>query len=261
MDTKELKQKVCKEYGVQPNAVCIYQNERGTFVQMYNAKTNPEFAVSEKDIDQINKLIDGGERVFNAFSTHFQNNSKILELATNYILRGGNMMSLEGIVDFVNKSFAKKNSKAKSVDFEDYSILKPCGRIEGYKVEDMSLIGPVFCASILAEKMGGKNTQTRCFVEEIQTDSQDELEFASFMLSTFLPSLCANSDVNSIVVQSGALDGENQRQTRQSLEKFYKNCGFCEVQANDEFNCLKQSDFNQGCSVFVKQVDCERYFA
>ena len=32
MDTKELKQKICKEYGVQPSAVSIYQNDNGTFV-------------------------------------------------------------------------------------------------------------------------------------------------------------------------------------------------------------------------------------
>ena len=55
MDTKELKQKICKEYGVQPSAVCVYQNEHGTFVQMYNARTKEMKAVSEKDVEEINK--------------------------------------------------------------------------------------------------------------------------------------------------------------------------------------------------------------
>lgn len=69
MDTKELKQKICKEYGVRPSAVSIYQNDNGTFVQMYNAQAKQVTAVSEKDIAEINNLIDGGEPVFNAFPT------------------------------------------------------------------------------------------------------------------------------------------------------------------------------------------------
>ena len=43
MDTKELKRKICKEYGVRPSAVSIYQNDNGTFVQMYNASVKKIF--------------------------------------------------------------------------------------------------------------------------------------------------------------------------------------------------------------------------
>ena len=151
MDTKELKQKICKEYGVRPSAVSIYQNDNGTFVQMYNAQAKQVTAVSEKDIAEINNLIDGGEPVFNAFSNHFQKNSKILELATDYILGGGNMMSLDGIVDYVNKSFSKQHEN-KSADEDDLTILKPHGKIEGYKVEDEELVGRI--ARALLEQAG-----------------------------------------------------------------------------------------------------------
>lgn len=260
MDTKELKQKICKEYGVQPNAVCVYQNEHGTFVQMYNARTKEMKAVSEKDVEEINKMIDGGEAVFNAFSIHFQKNSKILELATDYILGGGNMMSLDGIVDYVNKSFSKQHEN-KSADEDDLTILNPHGKIEGYKVEDEELVGPLFNATIKVEKMGYKNNQTRCFVDEIETDPQSRGNgFATKMLTSFLPSLCSLSYISSIVLQAGAFDVENEKQTQNSLEKFYKNCGFFEVENVGDFNCVKQSDFDQGYSVFVKSVDCDRYF-
>lgn len=261
MDTKELKQKICKEYGIRPNAVCVYQNEHGTFVQMYNAKAKQESAVSEKDIAEINKMISSGEKVFSAFSNHFQKNSRILELATDYILGGGNMMSLDGIAKYVNKSFSEQNKSQEVESEDDFSILKPCGKIEGFMVENGKLVGPLFNSTILIEKLGRKNTQTRCFVDEIETESQSRgMGFASRMLSSFLPSLCACSDISSIVLQAGAFDVENERQTQTNLEKFYKNCGFCEVKGGDEYNCIKSSDFDQGYSVFVKQVDCERYF-
>lgn len=260
MDTKELKKKICKEYGVQPSAVCVYQNEHGTFVQMYNAQAKQVTAVSEKDIAEINNLIDGGEPVFNAFSNHFQKNSKILELATDYILGGGNMMSLDGIVDYVNKSFSKQHEN-KSADEDDLTILKPHGKIEGYKVEDEELVGPLFNATIKVEKMGYKNNQTRCFVDEIETDPQSRGNgFATKMLTSFLPSLCSLSYISSIVLQAGAFDVENEKQTQNSLEKFYKNCGFFEVENVGDFNCVKQSDFDQGYSVFVKYVDHDRVF-
>ena len=63
MDTKELKKKICKEYGVQPSAVCVYQNEHGTFVQMYNARTKEMKAVSEKDVEGffINIMFENNE--------------------------------------------------------------------------------------------------------------------------------------------------------------------------------------------------------
>ena len=261
MDTKELKQKICKEYGVQPNAVCVYQNEHGTFVQMYNAQAKHVTAVSEKDIAEIKKLIDGGEPVFNAFSIHFQKNSRVLELATDFLLGGGNLMSLEGICDYVNKSFSKQNQSQVVESEDDFSILKSSGKIEGYKVENGKLVGPVFNSTVLVEHLGRKNTQTRCFVDEIETDPQYRgMGFASRMLSSFLPSLCACSDIGSIVLQAGAFDVENENQTQTNLEKFYKKYGFSKVQADDEFNCIKQSDFDQGYSVFAKQVDCERYF-
>lgn len=261
MDTKELKQKICKEYGVQPSAVSIYQNDNGTFVQMYNAQAKQVTAVSEKDIAEINNLIDGGEPVFNAFSNHFQKNSKILELATDYILGGGNMMSLKGICDYVNKNFSKQNQSQNVESEDDLTILKPHGKIEGYKVEDEELVGPLFNATIKVEKMGYKNNQTRCFVDEIETDPQSRGNgFATKMLTSFLPSLCSLSYISSIVLQAGAFDVENEKQTQNSLEKFYKKCGFSEVQAGDEFNCIKPSDFDQGYSVFVKSVDCDRYF-
>lgn len=260
MDTKELKQKICKEYGVQPNAVCVYQNEHGTFVQMYNAQAKKVTAVSEKDIAEINKLIADGKPVFNAFSIHFQNNSRILELATDFLLGGGNMMSLKGICDYVNKSFSKQHEN-KSADEDDLTILKPHGKIEGYKVEDEELVGPLFNATIKVEKMGYKNNQTRCFVDEIETDPQSRGNgFATKMLTSFLPSLCSLSYISSIVLQAGAFDVENEKQTQNSLEKFYKNCGFFEVENVGDFNCIKQSDFDQGYSVFVKSVDCDRYF-
>lgn len=260
MDTKELKQKICKEYGVQPSAVSIYQNDNGTFVQMYNAQAKQVTAVSEKDIAEINNLIDGGEPVFNAFSNHFQKNSRILELATDYILGGGNMMSLDGIVDYVNKSFSKQHEN-KSADEDDLTILKPHGKIEGYKVEDEELVGPLFNATIKVEKMGYKNNQTRCFVDEIETDPQSRGNgFATKMLTSFLPSLCSLSYISSIVLQAGAFDVENEKQTQNSLEKFYKNCGFFEVENVGDFNCVKQSDFDQGYSVFVKYVDHDRVF-
>ncbi len=260
MDTKELKKKICKEYGVQPSAVCVYQNEHGTFVQMYNAQAKQVTAVSEKDIAEINNLIDGGEPVFNAFSNHFQKNSRILELATDYILGGGNMMSLDGIVDYVNKSFSKQHEN-KSADEDDLTILKPHGKIEGYKVEDEELVGPLFNATIKVEKMGYKNNQTRCFVDEIETDPQSRGNgFATKMLTSFLPSLCSLSYISSIVLQAGAFDVENEKQTQNSLEKFYKNCGFFEVENVGDFNCVKQSDFDQGYSVFVKYVDHDRVF-
>ena len=260
MDTKELKQKICKEYGVRPSAVSIYQNDNGTFVQMYNAQAKQVTAVSEKDIAEINNLIDGGEPVFNAFSNHFQKNSRILELATDYILGGGNMMSLDGIVDYVNKSFSKQHEN-KSADEDDLTILKPHGKIEGYKVEDEELVGPLFNATIKVEKMGYKNNQTRCFVDEIETDPQSRGNgFATKMLTSFLPSLCSLSYISSIVLQAGAFDVENEKQTQNSLEKFYKNCGFFEVENVGDFNCVKQSDFDQGYSVFVKYVDHDRVF-
>lgn len=261
MDTKELKQKICKEYGVQPNAVCVYQNEHGTFVQMYNAQAKKVTAVFEKDIAEINKLIADGKPVFNAFSIHFQNNSRILELATDFLLGGGNMMSLRGICDYVNKAFAKQNESQVVESEDDFSILKPCGKIEGYKVENGKLVGPIFNSTVLVEHLGRRNTQTRCFVDEIETEPQYRgMGFASRMLSSFLPSLCACSDISSIVLQAGAFDVENEKQTQTNLKKFYKNCGFSEVQAGDDFNCIKQSDFDQGYSVFVKQVDCDRCF-
>ncbi|MGN1162348.1 MAG: hypothetical protein ACI4T2_00255 [Christensenellales bacterium] len=260
MDTKELKKKICKEYGVQPMAVCVYQNEHGTFVQMYNARTKKMKAVSEKDVEEINKMIDGGEAVFKAFSIHFQKNLKILELATDYILGGGNMLSLDGIVNYVNKSSSKQHEN-KSADEDDLTILKPHGKIEGYKVEDEELVGPLFGATIEVEKMGYKNNQTRCFVDEIETDSQSRGNgFATKMLTSFLPSLCSLSYISSIVLQAGAFDVENEKQTQNSLEKFYKNCGFFEVENVDDFNCVKQSDFDQGYSVFVKNVDLDRIF-
>ncbi len=259
MDTKELKKKICKEYGVQPMAVCVYQNEHGTFVQMYNARTKKMKAVSEKDVEEINKMIDGGEAVFNAFSIHFQKNSKILELATDYILGGGNMLSLDGIVNYVNKSSSKQHEN-KSADEDDLTILKPHGKIEGYKVEDEELVGPLFNATIEVEKTT-KNNQTRCFVDEIETDPQSRGNgFATKMLTSFLPSLCSLSYISSIVLQAGAFDVENEKQTQNSLEKFYKNCGFFEVENVDDFNCVKQSDFDQGYSVFVKYVDHDRIF-
>lgn len=261
MDTKELKKKICKEYGVQPMAVCVYQNEHGTFVQMYNAQAKQVTAVSEKDIAEINHLIDGGEPVFNAFSNHFQKNSRILELATDYILGGGNMMSLKGICDYVNESFSKQNQSQNVESEDDFAILKKYGRIEGYVVEDEKLVGPVFNSTILVEKIGHKNTQTRCFVDEIETDPQSRGNgFATKMLTSFLPSLCSLSYISSIVLQAGAFDVENEKQTQNNLEKFYKNCGFDEVQAGDKFNCIKQSDFDQGYSVFVKYVDHDRIF-
>lgn len=261
MDTKELKQKICKEYGIRPNAVCVYQNEHGTFVQMYNAKAKTVTAVSEKDIAEIKKLIEGGEPVFNAFSIHFQKNSRVLELATDFLLGGGNLMSLEGICDYVNKSFSKQNQSQAVENEDDVSILKSSGKIEGFMVENGKLVGPLFNSTILVEKLGRKNTQTRCFVDEIETEPQYRgMGFASRMLSSFLPSLCACSDISSIVLQAGAFDVENERQTQTNLEKFYKNCGFCEVKGGDEYNCIKSSDFDQGYSIFVKQVDCERYF-
>lgn len=259
MDTKELKKKICKEYGVQPMAVCVYQNEHGTFVQMYNARTKKMKAVSEKDVEEINKMIDGGEAVFNAFSIHFQKNSKILELATDYILGGGNMLSLDGIVNYVNKSSSKQHEN-KSADEDDLTILKPHGKIEGYKVEDDELVGPLFNATIEVEKTT-KNNQTRCFVDEIETDPQSRGNgFATKMLTSFLPSLCSLSYISSIVLQAGAFDVEKESQTQNSLEKFYKNCGFFEVENVDDFNCVKQSDFDQGYSVFVKYVDHDRIF-
>lgn len=261
MDTKELKQKICKEYGVQPNAVCVYQNEHGTFVQMYNAQTKQATAVSEKDIAEINKMMAGGESVLNAFSTHFQKNSKILDFAVDYIFGGGNMVSLDGLVAYVNNAFSKQNKNKYAESEDDFSILKPCGKIEGYKVENGKLVGPMFNSTVFVEHLGRKNTQTRCFIDEIETDSQYRgMGFASRMLSSFLPSLCACSDITSIVLQAGAFDVENEKQTQNNLEKFYKNCGFSEVQAGDDFNCIKQSDFDQGYSVFVKQVDCDRCF-
>lgn len=261
MDTKELKQKICKEYGVRPSAVSIYQNDNGTFVQMYNAQAKQVTAVSEKDIAEINNLIDGGEPVFNAFSNHFQKNSRILELATDYILGGGNMMSLKGICDYVNKNFSKQNQSQNVESEDDFAILKKYGKIEGYVVKDEKLVGPVFNSTIFVEKIGYKNTQTRCFVDEIETQSESRGKgFASHMLEKFLPLLCANSDISSIVLQAGSFDVEKESQTQTHLEKFYKKCGFSEVQAGDEFNCIKPSDFDQGYSVFVKSVDCDRYF-
>ena len=65
------------------------------------------------------------------------------------------------------------------------------------------------------EKMGYKNNQTRCFVDEIETDPQSRGNgFATKMLTSFLPSLCSLSYISSIVLQAGAFDVENEKQTQ-----------------------------------------------
>lgn len=259
MDNFELKKNLCKKFGVKANELFVYENEHGTFALVYNGREHQ--AITQADKLKIEENAEKtGKSKLNALMEYFQNNSQIIDLIADCYMAGN--IAYENVVNFVNSEIQKRATPQKTDDEERFGPMKDFGNIEGYKIiggEPQN--SACFHAKIKVEQVGNKhNKTTRCFVDEIETDaSMRGCGLASKTLTSFLPSLCSASYIQSIVLQAGAFDVENEKHTQTNLVEFYKNCGFTKAQDADEFSCLTQNDFDQEYPVFVKPVNMELY--
>ncbi len=257
MESFELKKNLCKKFGVKANELHVYENQHGTFALVYNGREHQ--AITEADKAKIDDIAEKNDMPkLNALMEYFKNNPQIIELVGDCYLAGNIMY--ENVLNFVNTEMQKRSTPQKANDEECFGPLKEFGNIEGYKIVDGEPEkDPCFLAKIKVETVGRKhNKTTRCFVDEIETDSKMRgCGLASKTLSTFLPALCSASDIQSIVLQAGAFDVENEKQTQSNLVEFYKNCGYTQAQESDELACLTPEDFDQEYPVFTKSVSMD----
>ena len=257
MESFELKKNLCKKFGVKANELHVYANEHGTFALVYNGSAHQAISDADKaKIEEISK--NTGKPKLNVLMEYFQNNTQIIDLVGDCYLAGN--FVYENVLKFINAEMQKKSESQKTNDEERFGPMKDFGVIEGYRIVDGEPENsPCFLAKTKVETVGSKhNRTTRCFVDEIETSaSMRGCGLASTTLTKFLPELCSASFIQSIVLQAGAFDVENEKQTQANLVEFYKKCGFTKAQESDEFSCLTSADFDQEYPVFIKPVSMD----
>lgn len=265
MENFELKKKLCGRFGVKSNELYVYENAHGTFALVYNG--GAQQAITSADKAKIEEIAEKtGNQKFSALLEYYKNNSQIIDAVTTFCLYKNidyanvSEKDFVNVLNFVNKKLQNKAGLQNKDDEERFGPMKDFGNIEGYRVVDEEPeSSPCFLAKTKVEKIGSKhNRTTRCFVDEIETSSSMRgCGLASTMLIKFLPALCSASYIQTIVLQAGAFDIDNEKQTQEKLEQFCKKCGFTRAQESDNLSCLTPEDFDQEYPVFTKPVSME----
>lgn len=211
-------------------------------------------SISSQEIEKIQNL-SKEKGALSSFCEVFSNNPKMLELATDYILKTNNLdPSLEDLLNFVKSS--KRKDKEVSLGRDN--------TITAFKLdEDLKITDDVsFKLDFSVEEIKrGKQASNRLFIESAESFERGKGIYTE-ILRKVIPAICEANKLSVVVLEASAFEGDgSEKGGQEKLENFYRAQGFSKASESfDENPFVKSSDFDEGLPVFYKQIEMEHVF-
>ena len=211
--------------------------------------------ISEKDLERIRKLSESSD-VLSSFCEVFKNNSKMIELIGDYIIKTNNLSpKIEELIDFVEET-NKNGSSSKLMRQNSITVYKVTEDLE--ISNDLSFIMDFNIEDIKTERQ----IKRRVYIESAESFERGKGIYSE-IINNFLPRICKVAKASAIVLQASEFENDNSgKGGQEKLENFYKNNGFLKAdeQSQEDGIYIKSSDFDEGFPVYYKQIEYEQIF-
>lgn len=213
-------------------------------------------SITKAELNKIEELAKKNGAL-QSFCEVFKNNFKMIEVATDYVLKTNNMEpTLNELIDYIKKS-GKKNEKV---------VLGNENNISVFKVDDNGKVTDdvVFKMNFSIEEVKYNNQiNKRLFIENAESFERGKGIYKEILIN-MLPALCLKNKISAIVLNASAFEVDNaQRGGQEKLENFYKNLSFFKATefSEEDKGIVKASDFDEGLPVYCKYIDHEQVYS